>query len=424
MKILRLIKAAASLMALVGFLGIENRAAEAPDFRRDINPALLYFQAYQYLPQLSEEDNKHLFDHPGAWPDQPFDERALGLLKQYDKAFKLIHRARFAQVPCEWGYDLSDGPDALLPGLAPAKRMAQAARLRAMVSLDATQFEPMRDNVIAAYTLGRNLSADRILISTLVQIAIENILTSVIMENYYRLSADQLDELIQGFDRAPRRGLIVDTISTEHDSFYGSIARTVQKISADADGNSDAFWTRFEAFWNPIATDPESKTGPEPSAVRIRQIVGGDPAGTLRLLNELPALYKETARVMLLPYPEYKTQAPILWDQFTNSKNPFIKQFFPLFTKLRGKEFSAVVRQEMVRAAAAYKRGGADSMRAIHDPLIGEPFEFSRVEIEGVDRGFRLKCKEQFRDFPEVMIFLEKPGKHFYLDGKNAGTSW
>jgi len=45
------------------------------------------------------------------------------------------------------------------------------------------------------------------------------------------------------------------------------------------------------------------------------------------------------------------------------------------------------------------------------------------VKFEGEDRGFQLKSREKFRDFDEVMIFLEKPGKPFRLDGKNAGTA-
>src|SRR5688572_27334 len=103
---------------------IEMLAAEV-DFRTDINAALLYFQAYQNMAQLSEDEIAHLFDHPGAWPNG-IDDRANELLKKYDNSFKGLRRARFSKVPCDWGYDVSDGPEALLPGLAPAKRLSQA----------------------------------------------------------------------------------------------------------------------------------------------------------------------------------------------------------------------------------------------------------------------------------------------------------
>jgi hypothetical protein len=403
---------------------LSGAAAADLDFRTDINPALLYFQAYQNMPQLSEGDTKHLFENwpGGAWPNQ-IDERARDLLKQYDNSFKGLRRARFAKVACDWGYDLSDGPEALLPGLAPAKRLSQAARFRAMAALEADQFDAAREDLVAAFVLGRNLSRDRILISALVQIAVENIITSVVMENYYRLSAEQIEDLVKAFDSAPARGTIAQTIPTENNAFYQCIRRNVEGMIMASGGSTELFWEKFEAYWNPLATDSESNAGPQPSAAQARQAAHGSTDELLKLMNEMPAYYGETARVMALPYPEFKQEAALLFARIADSPNPFIQQFFRVFQNVRPKEFSAMVRLEMVRAAAAYKRGGVEALNAVQDPLVGGSFEFSRVEFEGVDRGFRLKSKERFRDFDEVMIFLEKPGKHFRLDGKNAGAA-
>ena len=400
---------------------LEMLAAEV-DFRTNINPALLYFQAYQNMPQLSEDEETHVFGYPGAWRDG-IDDRASELLKKYDNSFKGLRRARYSKVPCDWGYDVSDGPEALLPGLAPAKRLSQAARFRAMAALGANQFDAMKEDVGAAFVLGRNLSTDRILISALVQIAIENILTSVVMENYYRLSADQLEQLVAGFDSAPPRGTITRTIPTEDSAFYQYIRRKVEGMIAASNGNTEVFWEKFEVFWNPIATDVEANKGPDPSADVVRAAAHGRTEELLKALDELPASYAEMGRIMALPYREYKTQAPIFFARIDASANPFIGQFFQVFKNVRPKEFSAMVRMEMVRAAAAYKRGGMEALKAVEDPLVGGAFEFTRVEFEGVDRGFRLKSREMFRDFDEVMIFLEKPGKYFRLDGKNAGTA-
>src|SRR5262245_49704783 len=94
----------ASIVLISGSLA--SLAAADVDFRTDINPALLYFQAYQNMPQLSDEDSKHLFENwtGGAWPDR-LDDHARELLKQYDNSFKGLHRARLAKAPCDWGYD-------------------------------------------------------------------------------------------------------------------------------------------------------------------------------------------------------------------------------------------------------------------------------------------------------------------------------
>ena len=192
---------------------------------------------------------------------------------------------------------------------------------------------------------------------------------------------------------------------------------------AESNGDTESFWEKFEAFWNPIATDTESNKGPEPSAAEVREAAQGKTDELLKLVNEMPGWYAETARIMNLPYAEYKTEAPAFFNRITESTNPFIPQFFRVFRNVRPKEFSVMVRMEMLRAAAAYKRGGMEALKAVQDPLIGGSFEFGRVKFEGEDRGFQLKSKEQFRDFDEMMIFLEKPGKRFRLDGKNAGTA-
>jgi hypothetical protein len=411
----------ASIVVLAGVLA--SPAAEESSFRTDINPALLYFQAYQNMPQLPEADSKYLFDNPtGGWPNQ-MDDHARELLKQYDNSFKGLRRAQFAKVPCDWGYDLSDGPEALLPGLAPAKRLAQTARLRAIVALDAGNFPAALEDLQAAFVLGRNLSRDRILISALVQIAMESILSSVAMENYYRLDAQELDAIVAAFASAPHRGTIADTIPTEDNAFYRYILRKVEGMITESNGDTESFWGKFEAFWNPLATDIESNKGPEPSAKEVREVAQGETDELLKLLNEMPDWYVETARLMSLPYAEYKTQAPEFFNRVAESPNPFIRQFFRVFFNVRPKEFSAMVRMEMLRAAAAYKRGGMEALKAVHDPLIGGPFEFGRVKFEGQDRGFQLNSRERFRDFDEVMIFVEKPGKQFRLDGKNAGTA-
>jgi hypothetical protein len=228
------------------------------------------------------------------------------LLKHYDNSFKGLRRARFAKVPCDWGYDLSDGPEALLPGLAPAKRLAQTARLRAIVALDAGNFPAALEDLQAAFVLGRNLSRDRILISALVQIAMESILSSVVMENYYRLDAQELDAIVAAFVSVPPRGTIADTIPTEDNAFYRYILRKVEGMITESNGDTESFWGKFEAFWNPLATDIEANKGPEPSAKEVREVAQGETDELLKLLNEMPDWYVETARLMSLPAPNTK----------------------------------------------------------------------------------------------------------------------
>jgi hypothetical protein len=161
-------------------------AIAADDFRTDINPALLYHQAFSITPELSPDDHQYLFTKD--WRGRKLDERFGKLVSRYDNMFKLLRRAARAKVPCDWGIDLSDGPEAMLPQLARAKSATQAACLRARYALQQGKEAKRADDLIAAFVLGRNVSKDTILISALVQIAIENIVTSFIADNFYRFT--------------------------------------------------------------------------------------------------------------------------------------------------------------------------------------------------------------------------------------------
>jgi len=144
----------------------------------------------------------------------------------------------------------------------------------------------------------------------------------------------------------------------------------------------------------------------------------------IQSLKELPRVYDEAERIMRLPYSESQEKSRDFYSGIKSNPNLFVRLFFPAMEKVRAREFGMLVRLELVRAAAAYKSGGSDALKNVKDPLTGEPFELSPVQFEGVHRGFKLKSKAKFRDMDEVMIFLEKPGKHFYLDGKNAGSPY
>ena len=46
--------------------------------------------------------------------------------------------------------------------------------------------------------------------------------------------------------------------------------------------------------------------------------------------------------------------------------------------------------------------------------------QFQRFVFQGVDRGFELKSAYAGRGYPEAMIFVEKDGPPFYVDGDRS----
>src|SRR5438045_7400232 len=114
------------LLTCLTFLG---RLSAAEAFRTDINPALLYWQAFAVIPDLSADDQKYLFDT--EWRTRPMDERAGQLALRFDATFRFLRQAAASKPPCDWGIDMSEGPYALLPHLAKATRCRHAAPLTA-----------------------------------------------------------------------------------------------------------------------------------------------------------------------------------------------------------------------------------------------------------------------------------------------------
>lgn len=118
-------------------------------FRTDLVPEILYYQAFLAEPDLDPAERDFLF-LTNSWRGwQTLPERFGEMMGKYDGQFRLAPQAAQAQVPCHWGIDMRAGPATLLPKLASAKVVTQAARLRALWHLQ--EGHPVREhNCIAA----------------------------------------------------------------------------------------------------------------------------------------------------------------------------------------------------------------------------------------------------------------------------------
>jgi hypothetical protein len=77
----------------------------------------------------------------------------------------------------------------------------------------------------------------------------------------------------------------------------------------------------------------------------------------------------------------------------------------------------------MVRAAVEYKLHGEQGLKSVADPCGQGPFAFRRFVFEGVDCGFELRSALEVGDYPQVLIFVEKEGAPFLVDGPRAGQA-
>jgi len=405
------------LLFLTGSLG----AVGGEQFRTDINPALRYHQAFLVAPDLSQADRDFLFTND--WRGQRLPERVGELLARYDNQFKLVRQAAQAVVPCDWGIDMSPGPATLLPHLARCKAIAQTARLRAMWFLQNSQPMEARDDLLAAFALGRNAARDGVLISALVQIAVENIVCSTVAENFYLFPPEILKQLADGFAAAPPRATMAACIPAENSSFVDWLVVKILELQKENPGNDANVMAGVRELVASFESSAEGQTRRDQPTLwdQVTKAAGGTRSGVVRLLRDEATLYQRLAVIMALPQQEYEAQANQFSAEIQNSTNPFVSLTFPAFQKARQKEFAIMAELAMVQAAVEYKLHGEPGLKSVIDPCGQGSFAVQRFVFEGVDRGFELKSTYAGRGFREVLIFVEKDGPPFSVNGNNAG---
>ena len=403
-------------------------AARGEDFRTDINPALLYYQAFLMAPKpMSDADADYFYSKEGR--SQKLPERFGPILAGYDNEFNLVREAAHQKAPCDWGIDMSPGPGTLLPHLALVKAVAVASRPRVMWDLQHGDQIGARDDLLAAFVLGRNASRDGTLIGALVQQAVEALECATVAGNFGQFSPETLKQLVDGFDAAPPRGTVATAIMTEKSNHVDWLANKIRQLQQENPGNDTKVMEGIHTDLDRCGFDFvfHGEHGEKQDAnvwQRIFVASGGTSDGILKLVRESEPLYLRLVKIMALPLPEYEDQVQKFDAEIQKSQNPFVQLLFP--NPVQGpqrREFRSQAWLAMVHAAVEYKLHGEAGLRSVMDPLGNGPFAFQRFVFEGVDRGFELKSAYTGLGLPCALIFVEKEGTPFYSDGPHIGQA-
>lgn len=393
--------------------------------RTDINPALLYYQAFLLAPKpISDADWDYLGSKTGR--EQKLPERFGPILASYDSEFKLVRAAAQQRVPCNWGIDMSAGPGTFLPHLRFVKAVAVASQPRVIWDLQHGDQTGARDDLLAAFVLGRNVAQDGTLIGTLVQQAVEAIEYSTVAGNFGQFSPETLKQLEAGFDAAPAQSTVATAIMTAKLTDPDWLINKIRKLQQENPGNDAKVMEAIRkdeavlgfAYYGDIENQ-DTNVWP-----RILIASGGMSDGLLKLIREMEPLYPRLTKILTLPLPEYEDQIQKFDAEIQNSQNPLVAVLFPNPVQSpRRREFKIQVEAAMVRAAIEYKLHGEAGLKSVMDPCGNGPFVFQRFVFEGVDRGFKLTSAYAGLKFPCAFIFVEKAGTPFYIDGPYIGQA-
>ena len=199
------------------FLAVLNcSTASALPPRHDINPALLYFQAFSLFPELSPDEDKLLTSDTVG--DVSGEERAVA--RRFDAAFSNILRARVQKASSDWGMDPADGPNAFTLNYRKIRTAANAAVLRARVALADGQPARARDELLALSVMARHSATDAVLVGTMIQVATEMKILDFISAHFDELKPATRAELAAGLNAPPRRSTVADAMMNEQQTFH------------------------------------------------------------------------------------------------------------------------------------------------------------------------------------------------------------
>src|SRR5579859_7792453 len=260
----------AGLLMLAGTLG----SVRGETVKTDINPALRYWEAFMMAQQVPKETRDFLLTS-NNWVGQRLPAKVGEMLSSYNQEFRLIRAAAHATVPWDWGLDISEGPELLLPHLAQAKAASKVVELRVAWDLQNGKQAEARDDLLAVLALSRNISHDGTLISVLVEIAMENILISTVAQNYYAFTPETLQEIVEGFAAAPERGTVAESIATGERSFANWFAQKVQEARDQHPGDEAAATASLRKVFENAVSGDEAQTNH--FVDRLFRAAGGTP---------------------------------------------------------------------------------------------------------------------------------------------------
>lgn len=370
--------------------------------RKDINPALLYWQAFSLYPELSKPENTALFKD---WTRETPDTNDMRLAQRFDGAFKFIARARDMQAPCDWGIDPADGPAAIVPNIAKIRTAVNAGLLRARVALDGGNENAAREELIAISVLARNGGTNGALVQLMVHIAAESRILDFIASHFDRFSAQSLLDLRAGLTgRGPSSVSVSQAMVNEKLFFYDWFVEKVEGFRASSNGDDPKFFEKFRELTADVLTTTQNR---QTLANQLIQAAGGTSAGLVSYIKVLEPFYQRSIGVAGAPWGESVSRAEALQHDVNTSTNLLVNLFMPNIGRASLKEWQVWFRTAMLVPAWTLKAHGEERFQeACRTGVVGVPLETRRLTLEDGRQAIEVRAKLAQPDLNAVSVFV------------------
>jgi hypothetical protein len=295
--------------------------------RKDINPALLYFQAFNALPELDESESALLTSEASS--EVSDEERAVAA--RFDAAFKLLVRARGMKTRCDWGTDLADGPHAFTPNVRHIRTLANAALLRARAALADNRQAQAREELLAVSVLARNAAVEAWLVGVMVQVAVDNKILDFIDAHFDELKPQTRAELAAGLKGEPQRSTAAQAVANEQAGFTGWLIDRIEVARAKNTNDAHALDTFRAAVTETFSHGPDV-------ADRIIEAAGGTSTGVIRYIRAVEPYYARSVRIARAPANDLDRGAAEFEKALNETTNLIARIVIPNVVKARKTE--------------------------------------------------------------------------------------
>jgi hypothetical protein len=304
-------------------------------------------------------------------PTVKLDDRTKELVASSEGAMACMRRA--ASMPaCDWGLEFSAGPHMVMPHLSKARELTRYAVLHARQQLADGQADKALRTFRDTLVLARHAGADNVLITALVQYAIEQLVIDAASRQLPSFDAKQLDTLVGYVDSLPKGSSMTECLKLEQRVFIG----WAQRVAREAKDDGEA----IEQLRRAIVP---AEQAPNAAGVTRKQIAGW--------LDATSKDYDEIHAIFDLPDEQFQPR----WDALAKrirAENPYSSMVLPALKNVREARDRHTATWALFRAAIAVQRDGEKSLASFKDPFGKGPFEYRKLA-----GGFRLTSHLNFR---------------------------
>lgn len=384
------------LFAAVGPAAEPPAAAAAGPDAPVPNAAVIHWQAFAVMPQPLAEPLKTKYDAAVAAPAAPVPADLEPVIEGFRLALGELHRA--ARVaPCDWNLDYEAGVGCLLPHLEKARTLSKGALLRARLSFAKGKTDEAVADVLAVLKLARDCGRSPVLVSLLVDAAIEKSAGEVLAANLGRLSPAQLDGLAAALDGLPAPPAVAECVRQEGRMFGDWLGRRIDAEAARV-ADPQAGGRVLEGLLESMLPAADARQTRERE--RLEKLSVADVRESLRLLREDYARFAEIAG---LPMPDRRERFAEIEKRPAATAGPAPNPRFlsalllPAVSKVCERGDDAFVRRRLLAAAIDVRRRGPDAVRGLTLPGHGA------IEHRATAAGFELRCQPDGTGEPVVL---------------------